>query len=179
MNSKQENIEKRENSLKRAAEMKAAIISLLNNSDEPMARGLISEKLQELIQKLEYKPNNIDNFLYSLSNDQLIKIAGKNPDGQGYTYAGNRYTGPTLERKAKSTPTRKYSKRKSRVSDENLDEKNLQQVSKPKENKRKVVSNKLTTKEEAIAPVTVDIVKSSGRIRIAMGGISIEIGVVD
>ena len=67
----------REQSLLRSARFKAALVAFLNGQPEPVGRSLIAEALSSELAELGYTDANLDNFLYTLSKNGLIKaVAG-------------------------------------------------------------------------------------------------------
>ena len=67
----------REQSLLRSARFKAALVAFLNSQPEPVGRALIAERLSGELAELGYTDTNLDNFLYTLSKNGLIKaVAG-------------------------------------------------------------------------------------------------------
>ena len=147
--------------IERAARMKAAIIALLNNSPEPMAKGEMEMKLGDVIKELNYKTSNFESQLYQLVANDLVKKAGKNPTNTGFLYASPRYEFPTPNvEQVTEQPRQKrtYTKRKG------LENTNVE-------------AN--TTGGGKVPSVSLDIVKSTGRVRLAINGMSIEIGVSD
>lgn len=152
----------------RAARLKAAIISLLNNSDVPMSKSEIQGNLSELIESLDYKTSNFESMLYQLVRNELVKSLGKNPNGPGSLYASARHDFPS-GKTAPNLPTakRKYTKRK------NLD------VAVPQMELEGMRTHKIRKLTEKVAPISIDIIKSTGRIRLSISGLSIDIGVID
>jgi hypothetical protein len=153
--------------IERAARMKAAIIALLNNSEQPLAKADIQEKLSGIISELGYKTSNFEGQLYQLVNNGLIKKLGKNPNGPGLIYASAKHEFPLSPGKTVHDAPRvkrTYTKRS------------------VKEDSSLPLENTQPTKQrqsEKVAPLTVDIIKSTGRIRLSINGMAIEIGVID
>ena len=147
--------------MERAARMRAAIIALLNNSPEPMSKGDMEEKLSDVIKELKYKTSNFESQLYQLVDNNLVKKAGKNPTNTGFLYASPKYESPTPN--IESDPEQPRQKRTY--------------------TKRKVLENNNVESHSGgigqVPSVSLDIVKSTGRVRLAINGMSIEIGVSD
>ena len=131
----------RNEQLRRAAEMRAAISSVIANSTKDLSSKEIGELLVEKMKELEYSNDNLSNFLFSMSRNNLIYSKGT--------------LGHIVYGKFPST-TQELDKEKSKKSKTNN-------------------GNKLSATEE----IKIDIVKSSGRVRLQIKGLLIEIGVVD
>jgi hypothetical protein len=151
--------------IERAARMRAAIIALLNNSSEPLAKGEIQAKLDDVIKELKYKPSNFESHLYGLVGNELVKKIPKTPPGTGYLYASPKFEfpnsgGDNIQEEPRQKRT--YVKKKGL------------------ENSNSMTSSiSASTGVGKIPSVSLDIVKSTGRVRLAINGMSIEIGVSD
>jgi hypothetical protein len=145
--------------IERAARMKAAIIALLNNTEEPLSKSAIAEKLSDVIKELNYKTSNFESQLYQLVGNDLVKRVGKTSNNQGSLYASAKYQFPNPNDASDSEEPkqkRQYIRRKGVEDDSN--------------------SQKGTG---TVPAISLDIVKSTGRVRLAINGMSIEIGVSD
>lgn len=131
----------RNEQLRRAAVIRALIVSILNENQDPLESSQIVKKLGSALEDNGYTPLSISNFLYTMKNTNLIscmKVDGK------MKYAASGILGNSVS------------------------------VS-PKVSSEK--SNKLT--KNTPVGVTIDIVKSTGRIRVSFKGLIIEVGVID
>lgn len=146
----------------RAARMRASIISLLNSEDQPLSKKEIGDRLSSIIDELDYKTNNFEGILYNLAKNDLIRKLGKNPNGSGSIYASVKYEFPQGKTGSTFPKVKKTYKRKTDVSSQLQ----LEGVNPVKAN-------------ENFSPLTVDIIKSTGRIRLSINGMHIEIGVID
>lgn len=160
---KKQPVGKSHEGIERAARMKAAIIALLNNSSEPMAKGEMENKLSDVIMELKYKTSNFESQLYQLVANGLVKKAGKNPSNTGFLYASPKYDYPESEGEVKPDEPKKkrqYIRRKPLGLEGANTESSNTEIGK-------------------IPSVSLDIVKSTGRVRLSINGMSIEIGVSD
>lgn len=154
-------IGKSQQGIERAARMRAAIIALLNNAPEPLAKGEMQAKLDDVIKELKYKSSNFESHLYGLVANGLVKKIPKPSPGTGFLYANQRYEFPNSDGQSASDEPRV---KRAYV-------------------KRKGLENATAASKSAgvgnIPSVSLDIVKSTGRVRLSINGMSIEIGVSD
>ena len=146
--------------IERAARMRAAIIALLNNSSQPLAKGEIESKLDNVIKELNYKNTNFESQLYQLAANELVKKIPKPAPGTGYLYASPRYEFPNSDAHGNVEEPRQkraYVKRKQSEDTES--------------------SPVSSTAKGKVPAVSLDIVKSTGRVRLSINGMSIDIGV--
>ena len=127
----------RDEQLKRAAQLRAIIMSTLS-SNAPIMRSDLYTAIKPTMDSLKYAEGSLDNFLYTMTKSGLIS---KGVDNGKVVYA------------ASGTPL----------------------TVKPKTEKVKSELPKTTSKTPAI---TIDIVKSTGRVRVAFNGLVVEIGVI-
>ena len=130
-----EKVSRREQ-LRRAAEMRSAISSLIFNSPSSLSASQIGNALSEKMKELGYNETNLSNFLFTMSKNNLISRTG----GLGHVV---------------------YGKANSEVEIE------------PSEKRKKVKH------ANPAAEIAIDIVKSTGKVRLQIKGLVIEIGVVD
>ena len=124
----------RDEQLRRSAEMRTAISSLLFNSSENLPASEISELLKSKMEELGYNETNLSNFLFTMSKNGLISKSGP---------LGNvKYGRPSDIKSAEPV-----------------------KIKKPK--------------GDPAQEIKIDIVKSTGRVRLQIKGLVIEIGVVD
>lgn len=126
----------RNEQLRRSAEMKAAISSLIFNSSSDLSAKQVSESLSEKMKELGYNETNLSNFLFTMSKNQLISRNGS----LGHVTYG----------KPNGSADQKAVTKKEKI--------------KPKSSSEEIM---------------IDIVKSTGRVRLQIKGLVIEIGVVD
>lgn len=129
----------REDTLRRAAELRVKIISALNDAGKPVPIGHLQQKLKEWL-KLSGYPDNfvLQNFLYAMVKNELIAKHGVGPAA---TYS-----------KIGVVPV----------------EQSLRSES----------AHKAKKKESKLPSIKVDIVKATGKVRISIDSITIEIGVI-
>lgn len=156
--SKKPPVGKSQAGIERAARMRASIIALLNNSSEPLAKGEIQAKLDDVIKELKYKSSNFESQLYQLAANELVKKIPKSPSGTGYLYASPRYEFPHSDAHG------------------NLEEPRQKRPYHRKKGIEDVATVESTAKGK-IPAVSLDIVKSTGRVRLSINGMSIDIGV--
>ena len=129
-------------SLRRAAEMRAAVTALLNSSNQPLSAKEISEQLKGVMSSLGYFESNLSNFLFNMSANKLISKTGELGHVRYWKYGGEEYS-----------------------------------PAKPKAEKTQV--KKVTKSTAGLPEIKVDYVKSSGKVRLEIKGLVIEIGVVE
>jgi Fe2+ or Zn2+ uptake regulation protein len=127
----------RDEQLKRAAQIRAVIVSTLNNNPNPITRSDLYVAIQQTMESLNYDEGSLDNFLYTMTKSGLITKA--NIQGGKAVYAASGVTIPV---------------------------------------KKTVIKPEKHSKKDHPA-ITIDIVKSTGRVRVAFNGLVVEIGVIN
>lgn len=129
----------REDTLRRAAELRVKIISVLNVAGKPVSLRHLQENLKDWLHSSGYPDNFVlQNFLYAMVKNELI---AKHGVGTVATYS-----------KIGVVPV----------------EQSLRSES----------AHKAKKKESKPPSIKVDIVKATGKVRISIDSITIEIGVI-
>ena len=151
----------------RAAKIRAAVLSLLANVKDPISTSEIQKQLATLMFDEKFEPKNIASILTGLVNQEQI---ASSRDGTVRTY--------WAPAKHKVSKKPKMGKRVIDVDDDWDDEPAGKLSSQPKMVAFKAKSTAQFIATDA-APLQIDIVKNTGRVRISLKGLVIEIGVVD
>ena len=155
----------RTESLHRAAELRRAIITFVNEATTPVSRADMATALQPLIDTLGYRTDNVDNFVFTLSQKgEILHIP--NPSGRAYLYvstgSGQISPTPSARMVARKTPTPNPLTKRHHNSGYPLSE-----------------SQPATPSSPSPPPLKIDLIQSTGRLRIAFQGVEIEIGLAE
>lgn len=161
----------RDEQIRRAAEMRASTVAWLNNQTEPKSISDIAEGISDKMAELDYKNDDLANVMSRLRDHGMVS-SKMVEEGK---FRKNLYaTKPELLAGIEEyQPPEKYRKKGS----EKLIPPAKAARIVPIEEDRPVASPVQTS--SGTPALTVDIVKSTGRVRLTLQGFVMEIGVVE